>query len=441
MSKEMLKTIFLAILVFSSIFLTLNIWTYSPDFDPIDDKTYIKDVAIPDSKQLSSIIKPIQMIYYDGNQHYGTTSEKMIGEMIDEMANWDFKSFQEISSNISNEEIQSIISENGMSEFVFSDSVPFSIYNEVIHLSAEDDLPENDFDRILVKAAEEGLEYSPVYFIESDTKRVYRCSIESYNIQKFKEKMLAMANDLVAYSVINTSSASYLYVPTNSTTVNYYKYYIEPLEVQKFKDTLFQDPSAVTQEYTAFEEEYTDLQSIMRIDNEKMMLYYVNPTRDLNYETTSADLLERSLQYMNEHDGWDENYRYVDLNKDEKKTTFRLFVNGLPVFNKSGISEVKQVWNKDAIYRYDRPMFSLNLTLPDLQSATLPSGREVYRQLKKVDGFEPDLLEYLQIGYKMTRDVEEQRLIILEPTWYYKYNNQWEQFSVEDSGGIQDGLE
>ncbi len=441
MSKEMLKTIFLAILVFSSIFLTLNIWTYSPDFDPIDDKTYIKDVAIPDSKQLSSIIKPIQMIYYDGNQHYGTTSEEMIGEMIDEMANWDFKSFQEISSNISNEEIQSIISENGMSEFVFSDSVPFSIYNEVIRLSVEDDLPENDFDRILVKAVEEGLEYSPVYFIESDTKRVYRCSIESYNIQKFKEKMLAMANDLVAYSVINTSSANYLYVPTNSTTVNYYKYYIEPLEVQKFKDTLFQDPSAVTQEYTAFEEEYTDLQSIMRIDNEKMMLYYVNPTRDLNYETTSADLLERSLQYMNEHDGWDENYRYVDLDKDEKKTTFRLFVNGLPVFNKSGISEVKQVWNKDAIYRYDRPMFSLNLTLPDLQSATLPSGREVYKQLKKIDGFEPDLLEYLQIGYKMTRDVEEQRLIILEPTWYYKYNNQWEQFSVEDSGGIQDGLE
>lgn len=444
MNKEVLKTIILTILVFSSIFLTWSIWSYSPDFDSIDDlddQTYLKDVSIPDSTELSTIIKPIQMVYYDGNQHYGSTSEKIIGDMIDEISSWNFEGFQEISSNVTRERIQSLITENGMSEFVFSDSVPFSIYNKVLNLSEDDDLPEANFDRILVEAVRENVEYSPVYFIESDTKRVYRCNVSGVNVQELKKKMLHVREDLVSYSIVNASSTNYLYVPTDETTVNYYKYYIEPLEVNKFKETLFQDPSEVTQEYSASEEEYTDLQSIMRVDNERLMLSYVNPTRDINYETTSSDLLERSLQYMNDHDGWDENYRYVDVDEDTKKTTFRLFVNSMPVFNKSGISEVTQVWNKDAIYRYDRPMFSLNLTLPDIQNATLPSGQYVFEQLKQVDGFEPELLEYLLIGYKMSRDTEEQRLIILEPTWYYKYDNQWEQYTVVYSGGIDDGLE
>lgn len=444
MSKEVFKTIFLTILVFSSIFLTLSIWSYSPDFDSIDDlddQTYIKDVSIPDSTELSTIIKPIQMIYYDGNQHYGSTSEKMIGDMIDEISSWDFESLQEISSNVTYEKIQSMITENGMSEFVFSDSVPFSIYNKVLHLSEDDDLPEASFDRILVEATQDNAEYSPVYFIESDTKRVYRCSVSSVNVQQLQKKMLYVREELVSYSIVNASSTNYLYVPADETTVNYYKYYIEPLEVNTFKDTLFQDPSEVTQEYSASEEEYTDLQSILRVDKERLMLSYVNPTRDINYETTSSDLLERSLQYMNDHDGWDENYRYVDLDEVAKKTTFRLFVNSMPVFNKSGISEVTQIWNKDAIYRYDRPMFSLNLTLPDIQNTTLPSGQEVFEQLKQIAGFEPELLEYLLIGYKMSRDTEEQRLIILEPMWYYKYDNQWEPYTVAYSGGNDDGLE
>jgi len=41
----------------------------------------------------------------------------------------------------------------------------------------------------------------------------------------------------------------------------------------------------------------------------------------------------------------------------------------------------------------------------------------------------------------MERDSKENKLIVLEPAWFYRYDKSWGQITMEDLGGSQHGLE
>ena len=117
-------------------------------------------------------------------------------------------------------------------------------------------------------------------------------------------------------------------------------------------------------------------------------------------------------------------------------------MNGLPVFNSNGMSEIVQVWTQDDIYSYDRPIFTLNFPVPTgTKEVKVLSGEEAVKLLVQMKDFKVDLLEDMAIGYQMSRDVNEPRLIILEPTWYFKYKGVWQPLMSVVIGGVDDGLE
>ncbi|WP_284521502.1 two-component system activity regulator YycH [Cytobacillus pseudoceanisediminis] len=59
-----------------------------------------------------------------------------------------------------------------------------------------------------------------------------------------------------------------------------------------------------------------------------------------------------------------------------------------------------------------------------------------------LEGFEPELLENVKLGYKMMLVKEAQTTFIrLEPSWYYRYEGTWKSISLDETGGMNNGLE
>ncbi|MBD3110005.1 hypothetical protein IEO70_16820 [Bacillus sp. AGMB 02131] len=441
MSKEGLKSIFLTALVILSLFLTWNIWTYSPNFDEINQPQYMEDVTISNKQEIASIVQPVQILYHFDGKHYGSSSESVLGDVMNLVTSWSFSNFEDLSLEYSSQELQNIIKKNGSNEILFADEVPLLLYKKVINIE-DRELPDVEFDRILIRAISDNSTFSPVYFINTSAESVYRMNTETSNVKELAEAIGAVYETFQPFSLIEVTEGKSFYLPSTELKINGYKYYTELLDEREFRDALFEDPKLVRQTPTSRGKEYTDGLREMTVNTDIMMLNYIVPSKKESVKVPSSDLLNRSIQFVNEHAGWEENYRFAEMDTDKQEVIFRLYTDGLPVFNSAGMSEIIQVWTQEEIYSYDRPFFTMNFPVPPgTKEVTVPSGEKAVEQLLSLKDFQVNLLEGLAIGYGMTRDSTDSRLITLEPAWHYKYNGVWRALMPTAVEGVTDGLE
>jgi regulatory protein YycH of two-component signal transduction system YycFG len=76
-----------------------------------------------------------------------------------------------------------------------------------------------------------------------------------------------------------------------------------------------------------------------------------------------------------------------------------------------------------------------------MKKVTRPSGHDALKFIQNKKNFKPNLLEEMVLGYSLERDTDENKLIVLEPAWFYRYGKTWGQITMEDLGGLQHGLE
>jgi regulatory protein YycH of two-component signal transduction system YycFG len=117
-------------------------------------------------------------------------------------------------------------------------------------------------------------------------------------------------------------------------------------------------------------------------------------------------------------------------------------MDGYPVYNDRGLSEINEIWGRDDINMYVRPNIALELPITtEMHNVTRPSGHAILEFLQTKKNFKLELLEELTLGYSLERDAEENQLILLEPTWFYRYDKTWGKITMEELGGSQHGLE
>jgi len=437
MSKEGIKSVILAALLIFSLFLTWNLWTYSPNIKEINQLQYMEDVTISNKQEIASIIRPVQILYHAEENHYGSSSEDVLDTAMNMIMDWSFSDFEDVTSEFSLQELQNFMKKTGTSEIVFSDGVPLLLYKKVINIE-DRELPDVEFNRILIKASSDGSESSAVYFIDTGKEAIYKLSTDIANVKQLDEHIKKIYATFITFSLVEIAEGKSFYLPTKELKIKSYKYYRELLDEKEFRDALFEDPKLVRKNGSR----YTDGMREMNVYKDTMMLNYIYPTQKESIKVSSSELLNRSIQFVNEHAGWEENYRFAEMDTNSQKVTFRLYTDGLPVFNSDGMSEIIQVWRtQDEIYSYKRPFFTMNFPIPpSTKESTVLSGKEAVQLLMNMKDFQVDFLEGMAIGYRMTRDATDQRLIVLEPTWHYKYNGVWQPL-ISVSGGIDDGLE
>ncbi|MED4687356.1 YycH family regulatory protein [Peribacillus frigoritolerans] len=444
MNFERAKSIILIILVGTSIFLTWSIWTYEPEYDPFEQSSeFIKIKS--DVQIVSDVIKPVSILFHGNGQHFQTSSLAEINEMEKQFSQWRFRGLKEVSVNRLQRKFDDFVHEDGSIEIEFSDDIPISLYKTVLNIT-DKEVPKFSFDRIIIKQKNISGNESAVYFVSYDHRKIYQGMVDSKKLRNFMNSFYRGSYDKhPEYTAETINSKRTLFVPENPVEINRLEYYIDYLDIGDLKSALFINPKYVRQEPVSVGEEYTDGTRLMTVNKDNYLISYINPAQKSKLFDSSSDLLQKSIDFINEHAGWENNnYRFAYMSENEQRVVFRLFVNGYPAFNESGMTEIEQIWGKEEIYSYDRPYFKLDSVLPSVGSAkTLRSGKEVVNQLKSKDNIDFNSVEDISIGYKLDKSLDSKlvTLVTLEPTWYYRIGDKWFIVPFDDTGGDRSGLE
>ncbi|WHY00726.1 two-component system activity regulator YycH [Neobacillus sp. DY30] len=440
MKYENIKSAILTFLVLVSIVLTWNLWTYQPNFDIMENGNYVEEVTLKEKRELHQIISPDLILFHRNGQHFGTTNAIDLDKIMTEIRQWSIYDIKDYSENV--EDIKDLVHGNGNAELVFPADVPIEIYRSVLKFE-EKKIPAFNFNRIVINVENSEKGNGTVYFVSSDYQQVYISHISPSLLNEFNRDFFKNAAQYQPYFSFEATEQRTVFIPDGKLEMMEFTYLPVVLNSEAFKAALFSDPNFVQRGTVAGVEEFSDVSSKMTVNNDTNMLLYVNPTGESNYVGTSYDLLKRSIDFINGHGGWTDPYRYVAMSEKRKSVNFRLYsIDGYPVFNEGGMSEIQEVWGRDEITKYVRPNISLELPLTtEMVKVTLPSGTSALEFLKSRKNFKPELLEQLVLGYRMSKDISENKLILLEPAWFYRYNQTWGQITKEDLGGLLRGLE
>lgn len=435
---EAAKSIILAILVIASGFFSWSLWTYQSNYETLEEKSYIKEVNINEKKEIKNIIKPSKVLYHFENEHFGTDSSLEMEKLIQYLSAWDYYKVQDISSELTDEEFLSLVHGNKTIELIYPTLIPIEQFKNVINFE-EKRLPNFQFDRIVIKIDEENQETGQIHFVAYDNRRIYIADVQPQLVSDLAENFYYPATKYPNYFSYNTGPRT-LFIVAEEPVYSQNKYLLNLLNVDLFRDALFTNPNVVQKTFLNTEDEYTDTSTIMTANYSTRLLSYVNPMAETNVFFNANDLIQQGVDFINDHAGWTDSFYLDDVTG--QKISFRLYVDGKPVFNNDGMSEIVQIWGANEIYKYTRPYFTLDILLTsESTEVKLPSGETALSILENKPGFNPELLEMLSPAYYMVKDSNEPRIIILKPVWNYRYNGVWGHITEDDFGGVINGLE
>lgn len=439
LTYENIKSIILGILIVTSLLLTWNLWTYQPSYEELPNAKVVKDVSLGPEKKLSDVVRPDQVVFHLNNQYLGTTYDLEVEKVMSEMRGWTLGNFTNISSEVGN--IPSLINRNEMVEIFYPGRISLNSFKNIIPIK-DKDVANFSFDQIVINLDVQHRDSGVLYFVSQEERRIYETSVPASFIVEFKRKYSGyVQQQYTKYVPYRLASEKPIYLPEGETVLDSYSYLFKEIDSEDLKNALFTDPSVVEKDYISTGKEFTDGQSLMREDIDSSMIYYVNSAVTDELEDDSEDLLQRSINFINDHGGFTDNYRYSGINREQKSVLFRLYdTNGHPIFGQNDpMSEIRLVWGETDISRYVRNNFHLGL-LTQTNKVKLIAGPEMVNALI-MKGYDIDRIENIVIGYQMSKQDAQSPLIYLEPRWYILYDGVWESFTSEDLGGKIDGLE
>ncbi|RJS60946.1 two-component system activity regulator YycH [Bacillus sp. PK3_68] len=450
MNYEKIKSIGLALLVAISIILTLSIWSYQPNYDTIKRDNIHEVSSISETKEASHLVKPSTVLFHKDDEHYGSTRDIEVDEIMKEIQTWTFTNTVDVSSRITEKEFGELLHGENRLELLFPAFIPFYTMSTITTFE-DDSVPNAVFDRIIITNINTREKQATVYFVSTKERLVFRSEASSTNLSAFKKQFIKDAEKWEPYVHYPLATNEQLFLPEKQPVLSSYKYLPDEIDIEDFKDLLFSDPSLVKKGLKTNGEEYTDGSTLMKVDYLKRMIFYVNPAKEseINNPGSLHDLLDKSIKFINEHSGWTDQYRLFKATPGSSEIGYRLFKNGLPVFDGQSMSadqdmaEIVQVWGQDKIYKYTRPYFTLDISLPsEGEEVTLPDSASALKQVKKLEHFKPALLEDMAVGYQLLPDPESSKILVLEPSWFYKYGGRWKHLSfTEKTEGKVHGLE
>lgn len=442
MSWEGFKNILLILLIAISGILTWSLWFYQPNYKEVDD-SFVKKTYIQNRVEPTEIVKPTKMIYHENGQYYGTTSDSMIKKATHSVQKWKLYNFNNRSMRYTTRSsFDELVGKSGNVELVFNDIVSLSYYKNFLKIE-ESDLPSVEFNKIIIKTDSNGENDSSIYFVSDRSSfSVVEANVETDYIHEFK-KAFAKTSQYAKYEKLTITSNHSILAPAEVTRVDRQIYKLKSLSVNNFKQALFLKPDNVKQEGDI----YTDGLSILSKNVQSRTISFKNmAVGGKENRVSEEDLLQRSIDFVNGHAGWNYNYRYAYSN--DQTNTFRLYMDGLPLFNTMGTSEISVRWGTGmGVQAYDRPYVSPNGYFKETDDKVeLSSGEDALAAFKTYmkKEYDPKKLEDMTIGYDFdpnTNKEKGQGFYQLTPNWFYLYDGVWTQISMTPQGGMIDGLE
>jgi regulatory protein YycH of two-component signal transduction system YycFG len=422
MKFETVKTFILTVLVGLSLLLTFGLWTYQPNDDLLYDTSYVNEVDLGGVEETKhNMVELESMIFHREGQFFGYTDPINSRNLYKDIQEWRLDHF-----NI--REAHSIPDDRHQVELVYPSAIPLEILPMLFTLDEDqDNLPGWSFQHVYITF--DGTDNTlNIQFLSVDGRKQATAVIGDSDKYSMLWAAMSELDGLTEYMQF-TPADTPIYIPKNEVDMTRRSLAVESIDPKRFINALFSNPSTVSANYG--EAYYTDGQRGLSVLQDGRRMEFINPIHP-NYDErmTPGELLDKSIQHINEHKGWTDEYKLARIDKDANSLLYRMYYSGYPVFNHSGLSEMEQKWRNHELYQYRRPLFKLDNTLGG-DKVTLPSGNEIADYLENQEKYQPKKIRDIRVGYHLAYSDSVSYSLTLEPAWYVNYNGHWQQLSIE----------
>lgn len=441
---EVIKTLTLVVLIGLSLVFTFLIMNAAP-YDTIGRQATV-DISIaesPERKDIDTLVKPYKMNFNFKEGLTGTTDDKQIEYMLNVLKKWRITNPELVHGSFSEEKLHEFMHRTNQLVFYYPDEIPLSVYETVLNIE-NPNIPETSFNIII---AEWNLTNSmlEIHFISQLNNLHYKSAVKIFDLQSFLREVVNVGRSYDEYVEIAVTDQKKIRVSAGE--VSLYKKTFFPNERDeinptRFRSALFSDPNAVRiSTPSKYREDFQDNHALMSVDTRKKQLQFVHPLVESREIAIPSELLEDTIDFVNEHGGWTDEYRFSKMNFRTRYVSFKLYVSGIPVLGGNTATEIEQVWGEDAVYQYKRPYYMLGETLPsETEMVVLPPGVDVAEALMASPKVDFHTIKEIIPAYYMKHDVDL-NIFVLEPSWFYLQNDKWVRFSPDQLGGEWIGLE
>lgn len=413
MKLETIKSFILAVLVGISFLLSYILWSYQPNYELFYDASYINEVDVGGSERTKSdLIKPEKMIFHFEQSVQGFLLPTEQNELYKEMTSWDLDEYTISDAAGKPENVRYI-------EIIYPNLVSASLLPNLFTFQEEVPLPEWSFDRMYVILDEE-TQTVKLNIISYDEQKQIEATFEKtgayQELAQYNEDHPLLEEYMVAYF-----DRRPVYVPENARTLQKKTLVAGNIHAELFINVLFSNPSLVKSNLR--DGYFTDGQRGMRLYHDGRYLEYINPIDTNVQRMTTNELIDKSIEHINEHKGWLNDFFLEMVNASLGKIQFRLEHDGYPVYDINSFTLIEQEWREFELYQYRRPLLFAGNML-NIRDVKLPSGKAVLEFLEQSNVYALEKIKNIQIGYMLNYSLEEHSLT-LDPTWLIHYEGNW----------------
>lgn len=406
---EKIKTILLILLVASSIFLTWQIWTYQPTYESLLPTEYVAQEGLAEKKELLELVKPTMLIYHYGEDIYRATYPDTFQYTViqGQMKDWYFYNFKEAGE----EDVllwQESMKEAQGIELIFPTGIPISSLKELFQIQPEINLQPTN--RIWI-FYDHGSEEVAAFFFTEDNGQLTKA--KTGLSQGDLKTYLALGEsrpefEAVSFSEEHERAYPIHYVTKEPIELMEHQYFYQRIPIENLIPYLFVDPSFVRQiqerEGGTF---FTDGSKGLQYHQHELSMYFFHPVSESgpSVDTLLTNVVQRSVQFVNQHQGWEDHYLLHALEQQETeqevRVTFRKYMGNFPIYAKEEEKDVNMIQlgiHNERVRNYFRPLFQVD-KLMNQTSRRLPSGKELLEQLIAQD-FPVRQIKRVELAYQ-----------------------------------------
>ncbi|MDQ8736508.1 two-component system activity regulator YycH [Paenibacillus sp. LHD-38] len=382
--REKIKTTMLIVLVALSLLQSYLLAYSMPGLGATvrSDQDYVNSELIGTATSVESVIFPEELvIHLGGNKHTVIYPGTQFYEMIlnQRIQGREFKGFQRSPSDVLDwEEIRK--NDIGI-ELRFENGIPVELLQKLLKLEGDLLFLNETIDRIWIFKTT-GTEEIRTFFFSSDGEMVYesvRADLTVRDVQDY----VGFGQYQPKYSMTGDG----LYIPLTPLQSTEMLFPYETYSPDLMQRSLFFDPSTTRAlEDRGGSQIYTDGKRGLQVEQNGKWISYTDPSAPQITENLLSDNVYASVDFVNQHGGWDGVHRFVNAvsGGEGKDIRFKQYVEQYPVIQTPPFryGYMKLTLQQGVVTEYSRSLITLGPQSESRSVRWLPGGDELQEILK-----------------------------------------------------------
>lgn len=421
MKYETVKSFILFVLVGISFLLSFILWSYQPNYDSFSDTSYVNEVDIGGAeKTKNELVEPIEIIFRNDEKIASFIDPMERQSFYKDLASWVLYDYQ-INDAKGRPKSDEYV------EIIFPSAIPADLVTNLFTFNDHLVPPEWSFERVFITFNDKS-QTLKLCILSVDGRKQITATIEKSDTYHLLLSFMKENNHLLHEYMAFGSQKEPIYLPKEKVQLPRKTLVASSIEPDLFINALFSNPSYVTPNIK--EAYFTDGQRGMRIVQDGRLLEFINPLQATVKRLDPIELLDKSINNINEHKGWTNNFLFENIDSSLNNVQYRLYYDGYPVFDRLNLTVIEQEWREQELYKYTRPLIRIGNLLNSTEEE-IPSGEEVIHSLENDKNINVENIKDIQVGYALSY-LDDAHSLTLEPSWYILYQGEWLKFDIAD---------